>query len=172
MQIVLNVNNLYEKLISTGRGKKVGGFLYCHIDLIRSILAEEVDVHETFLHFAKQGIRYNVIKIRRPAHISFLLYENFEEPFPVLSTSLVCNVERDTSKRLDYTTRKNPPILHRKELLLAVNDPRAIRGNELSIQLEELGAFTEAHRIGTRTHWENRLMQLGITIRDGSVVTT
>ena len=168
----LDLAGAYDRLLSTGRGKRIGGFVYGHIDLVRSIPVVYSMLHAVPMRLAGRTFPYNVVKLRRRKRISFLLYEDFEEPFPALMASLSCDVETGSSRSIDYTKRDNPPVLHRKELLLEASDPRALRGSNLTAQLEALGALIDTRRIGTRNYWNNTLAELGLTLQGGKLVSS
>ena len=96
------------------------------------------------------------------AAFSFLRYESFDTPFPALLTALSCDLERGSARHIDFTTRRNPPILHRKELLLPEDDPRVAEATRLTDRLERLGAFSNRATIGTRDGWRRQLLALGL----------
>jgi hypothetical protein len=67
---------------------------------------------------------WNVAKVESKA-VSLLLYEAFESAaFPALQASVRVNLSNGSVARTDYSGRYNPPILHRKELLLRPDDPQ------------------------------------------------
>ena len=168
----LDLADVYDRLLSTGRGKRIGGFVYAHIDLMRSVPKLRSTFCQQPNRLAGRSFAYNVVKVRPPKRISFLLYEDFEQPFPALLASLSCDVETGSSRLTDYSKRANPPVLHRKELLLEASDPRALRGSILTARLEALGAFADTRRIGTRNHWNNTLAKLRLTLQAGQLVST
>ena len=106
------------------------------------------------------------------SRLSFLLYERFSEPFPALLTALSRDVAQDTSRFTDYSRRRNPPILHRKELLLPAAHPLVLPAVQLTGELERLGAFGRPSEIGTRDGWLDRLDSLGLAIKDGVPVSS
>jgi DNA phosphorothioation-associated putative methyltransferase len=67
--------------------------------------------------------------------------------------------------RTDYRARANPPILHRKELLLLPDDHRLPRFRALTAAAEEHGLFREANKIGTRAAWQQRIAAAGLALR-------
>lgn len=160
----------YDQLKLTGRGKHIGGFSYYHVTLldakprVRAYLARVQD--DTY----GAPFEFNVVKLNARSRVSFLRYEDFTVPFPALLAALTCNLGRGTALRSDYAGRRNPPILHRKELLLAADDPCVPKAERLTDCLERLGAFEDARRIGTREGWSATLKSLGLTIGDSGLV--
>jgi hypothetical protein len=85
-------------------------------------------------------------------------YENFfNNPFPTLQRSCVVDVVSGRVKQRYYDVSKNPPILHRKELLLPSDHPEVPRFAALTQQLETLGLFRDSRRIGFAQQWQKRL---------------
>ena len=66
--------------------------------------------------------------------------------------------------RKDFSSQENPPVLHRKELLVPEDYPNRDRFRKLTENLEKLGVFYDAHKIGFKKQWENRLRSHGISI--------
>ena len=112
-----NLDWAYRQLRSTGRGKHVVQFGYYHVDLISTLPDVAEFLLETRRRVAERESDFNVVKLSR-SRLSFLLYEPFTEPFPALLAATSCDMAQGTSRFTDYSGRANPPILHRKELLL------------------------------------------------------
>ena len=121
--------------------------------------------------FGERQSEFNVVKLGR-SRLSFLLYEHFSRPFPALLTALSCDVAQATSRFTDYSRRRNPPILHRKELLLPAHHLLVPPAARLTRELERLGAFERPSEIGTRDGWLTRLDSLGLVIEDGVPVSS
>ena len=152
-------------------GKIVGEALYIHkcaVDAIdygkRLILSRALDLLD-------KNIPYNVIKFDLAAEnrISLLEYTSFEtDPFPVLLSSVIIDLLTGDKKFRTYSL-SNPPILHRKELLLPKDYPNRKEFENLTSELEALGAFENIVELGTKAKWENELNQLGIKIKEHSI---
>ena len=155
---------VHRRLAATGRGKHVGQFSYYH----RSAAALVPGILERIEDLRRQAhdrpFPFNVIKLDDHSRISFLRYDSFDAAFPVLLAALSCDLEKRTSRHATYQASRNPPILHRKELLLPTNDPRVRAGSRLTEWLERHGAFTQTATIGTREGWRRRLLEIGIGI--------
>ena len=158
-----------RQLRSTGRGKHMVQFSYYHADLIKRLPEVMEFLQITTRRFGERPSDFNVVKLAQ-SRLSFLLYGHFSEPFPILLRALSCDIARGTSRVTDYSQRPNPPILHRKELLLPADHPLVPAAVDLTERLERLGAFKGATRIGTRDSWLARLGSLGLTIKDGELV--
>lgn len=153
----------------TGRGKHVGPFSYYHVTLVADIPTANSKITELRQALIGGPLNYNVLKLDRRSRISFLMYQDFSAPFPALDLAFSCNILEGTVRKTEYQCRSNPPILHRKELLLPEDHalvPEAVRMTE---QLESHGAFANPRAIGTRNGWIARLESLGLSIVDGEL---
>ena len=152
----------YSELKASGRGKHVGRFSYYHVRLVSSVREAWTRVDTIAGSAGVADSEYNVVKMDGFNRISLLLYEGFEVPFPSLLAAVSCDLGNGSVRRTDYGKRANPPILHRKELLLPENHPLVPEAAGLTARLESLGAFDDATRIGTRVGWQRRLAELGV----------
>lgn len=106
---------------------------------------------------------------RSRERVSLLEYEEFDDhPFPALLESRLVEADGRVARR-DYRASANPPILHRKELLLPAGHPRIREFAALTGALEAKGLFDDANRIGTRNAWAARLKEAGIGLDGHSV---
>lgn len=158
-----------RQLRATGRGKHLAQFSYYHVDLISTLPGVAEFLLKTAERFSKRQSDFNVVKLSE-TRLSFLQYEHFGQPFPALLTALSCDMAHGISRYTDYSSRANPPILHRKELLLPSDHPLVPAAVRLTECLERLGAFKDTTRIGTRDGWNARLCSLGVVIKDGVLV--
>ena len=158
----------YVELRSSGRGKHVGSFSYYHARLVAERPSVASFLTDVCCGFGGSFDDFNVVKLDGRRRVSFLRYEDFDAAFPALLAARSCDIERGSCRQTDYAGRRNPPILHRKELLLPGGDPRVPRAERLTRCLEARGAFADARSIGTRDAWRRRLRDLGL---DGLVPT-
>ena len=68
---------------------------------------------------------------------------------------LRCDLTRGTIRRINLVGRLNPPILHRKELLLPAEHPLVPEAVALTRRLQRRGAFRDTTTIGTRLGWHS-----------------
>ena len=167
----LDVSRLRADLRATGRGKHVGAASYFHLDLVRTRPAIAETLTATWRRYAgADSPDYNVVKLQPPSRASFLSYDDFASPFPVLVRSLAVDVAAGTAHHADYRDRDNPPVLHRKELLLPACHPLAAAAADLTARLEARGAFSNPRRIGTVDGWSRALAGVGLALDRGEVV--
>lgn len=154
-------------------GKRVFDDLYIHRSA--AALLSDSD-HRELVTAALNAVRDatpepNVIKLNlRSGWVSLLAYERFEEdPFPTLAASWLFNRGSNGQPTFrSYVDSLNPPILHRKELLVGPDHPDRERWAEVTRAAEELGLFDESQAIGFRLNWERLIRSKGYQVVDGS----
>lgn len=153
-----------------GVGKSVGGYLYVHRTALASIdPAEAGKVRQT--EESLLGTDWNVAKIGK-VDVSLLLYEDFDaHAFPALMKSAKLDLESGRISEIDYSNRTNPPILHRKELLIDGDDPRQAAFRAITAVAEESGLFVKSNAIGTREAWLKLLQGAGLKIDGPNLVS-
>ena len=161
---------VYGVLRTTGRGKHVGRFSYYHRTLAETREGVLARLEEIRREVHDEPFAFNVVKLDTRSCVSFLWYGDFETAaFPALMAALSCDISRGTARRTIYSERCNPPILHRKELLLPADSRLVPDAARLTKELERLGAFDDPHRIGTKDGWTNRLTALGVNLDGGDL---
>lgn len=146
-------------------GKLVGEHLYIHSisrqdvpgDLKMIIDRAQVIAPEAF-------VAANVFKIdARNRIVSLLSYPRFfQDPFPELAEGWRIHVEGERVTYRSYAESLNPPILHRKELLLPLDHPGREVFVELTKQAEQLGLFADKNLIGFKRSWEEKIRAAGL----------
>ena len=154
-------------------GKQIGQTLYIHTDSLKWLSNERAETVRSAIEIAgiSPGKVWNVIKIDVPSmKISFLQYADFwSDPFPSLQAALGVDLQAKTKRQRSYKKSSNPPILHRKELLMRPDDPRRTKFAQLTEDLERLGMYRSAHQIGFRKQWAKRLRDAGLRVEDHNV---
>lgn len=152
-------------------GKHVGLASYYHRCLADRLEAHALArVREAELH-AGCGT-WNVVKLRRdrPDRVSLLTYEDFGAAFPALLESLSVDLSSGAVSARSYRERANPPILHRKELLLGRDHPDFEAFSALTRALDDLGLMKDTAGIGTRKPWQGRLAAAGVRVEGHELV--
>lgn len=155
-----------------GIGKQVGQDLYVHTDYISESSLSEISecIHRKIKHISSTvGRRPNVIKFqKRTGKLSLLLYGNFDlDPFPRLEASWAftgANHEHPTFR--SYSDSANPPILHRKELLVGEQHLNRAKWVKCTVEAESLGFFDDACAIGFFLNWSRLIAQRGYELVD------
>jgi len=146
-------------------GKKVGPHTYLHIDsldLLDVALQERID---EATRLASPN-RFNVVKYsEQDLSITLLDYPEFhEEPFPKLANYWTVDIAAGSYRHRTYAGSLNPPILHRKELLLPNDHPQQATYQALTAAAEQIGLFDDPNRIGFKRAWETLLTQKGYRV--------
>lgn len=154
-------------------GKTVGARLYVHTSALELAEAEIVQAaHETAARIGIPSESFNVVRFDAASETIALLHYPafFDDPFPALAQSWKVGVGSTATSHRTYANSFNPPVLHRKELLLAPNDPRRAKYERLTSELEALGFFADPVRIGFKLQWERLLADRGFRVTDHTLV--
>lgn len=147
-------------------GKVVGEAQYLHKSALSMLTdAEKAKLLEC-LKLIDETTPWSVVKfdLKDPQKVSLLEYSDFtEDAFPVLLNGTNIDLSSGAIKHRVYSL-SNPPVLHRKELLLPPTDTNRDKYAKLTQELEELGAFINISELGTKQRWVKRLEELGIEI--------
>ncbi len=114
----------------------------------------------------------NILKLHRnKPRVSYLQYLRFDDdPHPALVRALLVRLDDLSLSIRDYSHSDNPPILHRKELLVPPDYPRRETFARLSRQEERHGLFVDPKSIGSRQSWQNLLLKKGLALRGHRLV--
>lgn len=149
-------------------GKIVGQRTYFHIAAgseLNPVWADRWREAERLAGIARIDL-YNLVRIDSEGPcIALLNYPGFfEEPFPVLRESWLVNLDSGTVSYRSYADSLNPPILHRKELLLPADHPRRAEYAALTEAAETIGLFDQSTRIGYQRQWLTLIQDKGYRI--------
>jgi DNA phosphorothioation-associated putative methyltransferase len=147
------------------QGKKVLNHYYWHESLlsqqpshVQAHVAEAIDLARL------EGMQtYNVVKYAEGGQkVSLLDYSQFfDSPFPSLWSSYTVDLIAKTVNCRSYDESRNPPILHRKELLLPASHSRISEYQSLTQAAELLGLFDQPKIIGFKETWSHLIAQKG-----------
>ena len=157
-----------------GTGKRIGDSLYLHVSAL-DVLAPAV---REFLARAESlagvsaGSHYNLVRLEeRAERVSLLHYPGFfDDPFPALRERWLVNLANGEVDYRTYADSLNPPILHRKELMLRHDDERREAFSTLTREAEEIGLFEDVRRIGYQRQWEQLIQERGYRVADHRLV--
>ena len=109
---------------------------------------------------------FSVVKIGLETEVVSLLdYPGFfEEGFPVLKRYWTVDIDKGTYRYRSYEDSLNPPILHRKELLLTEGHPAIPQFTALTQAAEQVGLCDDPTRIGFSQAWEHLLAMRGYRV--------
>ena len=103
--------------------------------------------------------------------VSLLLYpEFFDDEFPSLAKSTTVNTANESVKIRNYGLHGNPPILHKKELLLDLNDHRRRMFLLFTEQLEARSIKPNKPGLGFKKQWETYLGIMGVAVKNHRIM--
>ena len=168
-----------EKLFSLGEPKiiqqacyksKVGKFtpsaLYVHIKALWELdpLLRIYEGCASRVFGRPQETTLIKLHIKEP-RISYLYYPDFDtDAHPALKASIIIDLQTFKITSGDYSTRENPPILHRKETFVTPKYPLYEEFAQLTQQEVAEGLFENPSEIGTRNGWQECLDECGVEI--------
>ena len=151
-------------------GKKVADEFYIHLSVIETITdAAMRQAIERAIQGLPPALPFppNVAKFNsRTGRVSLLSYPDFlDSAFPVLSASwtFLAGSTAPTWHR-SYVDSLNPPILHRKELLLPIDHPQHHRWAQTTAMAENIGLFDDVSTIGFRLNWSRLIRSKGYNL--------
>lgn len=150
-----------ERVNAHTGGKRLTDALYLH----RSALAPDLltAVESSAAACGCGGFEVVKLLLYEPK-LSLLSYPGFDaEPFPALSKSTMIDLRTGVVQERRYS-KTNPPILHRKELLLPPGDARFRDWASTTLRAEDAGLFDHPTEIGTRAGWDRTLSSAGLRV--------
>ena len=156
-----------------GIGKAIGNDFYVHVSLLDQLSGsrqEQVACAETLAKVTRDQ-HYNVVRFSRTEHrVSLLNYPGFfEDAFPSLRESWSVDVSTNSLRHTTYAKSDDPPILHRKELLVGEAHERFQEFAKLTIAAESIGLFDNPGRIGRKKSWAALVKEKGYRINQHSL---
>lgn len=115
------------------------------------------------------GHHWNIAKLwKNDFKFSLLNYSDFEEiSYPELSCSLFVDLDKKHHRLNDYSKFDNPPVLHRKELMITKEHPSFDEFSIITQEGEQAGLYENTRVIGFKLGWEATISNAGYEIVDG-----
>ncbi|WP_428100506.1 DNA phosphorothioation-associated putative methyltransferase [Candidatus Rariloculus sp.] len=109
----------------------------------------------------------NIIKLHRnEPKVSYLTYPRFDkDAHPALGVALSVHLQTFRIRVRDYRSRRNRPILHRKELLVSPEYPGFRKFARLTRIEESKGLYRKTDNIGYEEGWKDALVRKGLYLR-------
>ena len=145
-----SLQRLFEQALENSLGKLVGGVLYIYsadnFSFPVTVFSKIDEIAEELSILGK----FNVIKLEpRRNKVSFLYYPDFAEaPHPALEAAVAVDLKTSTRRTIDFSKSHNPPILHRKELLVGPEHPKYADWGALTKAEESNGLYENTKIIG------------------------
>lgn len=150
--------------------KELPDALYVHketLDQSHKQLVKVVDAIANALKIPAE--QWNIAKLSKTQfHLSLLWYPDFfDQAYPELKQSISVDLARLSHKTLHYSSDENPPILHRKELMLSPDHPRYQEYTDITQEAEQAGLYEQSQLIGFRDSWLRLIEKKGYVLLDG-----
>lgn len=171
LHAISDQNRIKEAIRSSKVGKKLPQALYVHSsalpELPTSLRVLEGCAQELLGTVAEASIvKFSSDKPR----VVYLEYPDFNsDPHPTLRGAYAVNLRSLRVKHVDYSSRSNPYILHRKELFVGTAHEGRDQFESLTASEEEAGLLSDPSSIGSRSRWEERLSRAGYRIQGHSL---
>ena len=146
--------------------------MYAHISALSVLPDPYKSTTEGAIKLNSDFGDWNVVKLnlKDAGKLSFLKYDNFDTTeFPCLHHSCQIDLQMGFHKIRKHSSH-NPPVLHRKELLVHPEYPELAKFKNLTLQLEKLGAFANIVKLGTKLRWQDELKRLKIDVKNHEVI--
>jgi DNA phosphorothioation-associated putative methyltransferase len=105
---------------------------------------------------------------KKQFQLSYLSYPEFTTAaYPELKTSLFVDLTKKHHRINDYSKSDNPPILHRKELMVAKNHPLFDEFSLITQEGELAGLYENTRAIGFKLGWDATIIKAGYELVDG-----
>lgn len=154
----------------TEPGKRIADEFYIHLSAVETIqdATTRLAIRRAIQGLPPQPSHVpNVAKINIvTGRLSLLAYPDFyDSPFPVLAATWVFPPGAAVpALHRTYTDSLNPPILHRKELLVSSSHPQHQRWANITKTAESLGLFDDVATIGFRLNWDRLIQSRGYSL--------
>ncbi|WP_242519029.1 hypothetical protein [Halochromatium roseum] len=152
-------------------GKVIGRRTYLHVETLAALDEARREAWEQAVRQAElaagleRGERFNVLRLDADGQVALLHYPHFfDDPFPALRESWRFEPSTGEIGYRTYADSLNPPILHRKELLLPSDHPRHDEYVALTAAAEAIGLFEDSTRIGYQRQWLALVREKGYRI--------
>ena len=167
----MDVAAFAEHVISLPFGKKLPQATYVYAPDSAALPIELGAIVERLRAQLELADDFNVLKFAHEGGIAFLRYPRFfETPHPELSESVRVSLVTGKVTRSRFGRDGNPPILHRKELLVAPAEPKAESWARLTSQEVAAGLYEFPATIGFKAVWEKLLSEKRLAYCDHDLV--
>ena len=112
---------------------------------------------------------WDLVKLaKKDFRLSLLSYPTFfQEAYPCLKRSVTVDLAKLSHTITHYENHDNPPILHRKETMLAPDHPEADNCRQITEEGEVAGLYEQPRMIGFKASWERLIAKHGYQLVDG-----
>jgi DNA phosphorothioation-associated putative methyltransferase len=161
--------NSFNQLINgLPAGKSTPQAIYVHHSILQSTkLLEFINLIQSALK--QSSFKWDIAKFSKQSfQFSLLAYPDFDNAaYPELKTSLFIDLSKKHHRINDYSKSDNPPILHRKELMVTKDYPLFDEFTLITQEGELAGLYENTRAIGFKLGWEATIIKAGYELVDG-----
>jgi len=164
----VNFEQLSKLIDEIPCGKSTPQAIYFHKSVINDVqLADFITKIQKALR--QDNYNWNIVKFwKNNFKFSLLNYPTFDtESYPALQQSLFVDLEKKHHRLNDYSNSDNPPILHRKELMVNKDHPLFHEFSIVTQEGELPGLYDNPRTIGFKLGWEATIRNAGYELVDG-----
>lgn len=169
----LSAENFQKWVAALSTGKKLPDAIYLHKGALKVSSPPLYNLCVTVASALKlTDISWDLVKLyRKDFRVAFLSYPDFyQESYPALKKSTLVDLAKLSTKETNYADSENPPILHRKELMILESDPHYELFTEITEEGENAGLYENPYKIGFKQTWLRLINQKGYDLVDGRLV--
>lgn len=171
--MTMNADNFAKLVKHLTIGKRLPDAVYIH----KSALCEIAPELNRFCYSVAKTLNiddsaWDLVKLfRKEFKIAFLSYPSFySDSYPALKKSTLVDLTKLTMKETCYEGSDNPPILHRKELMVLKDDLHYVLFKEITDEGENAGLYENPFRIGFKQTWLRLIHHKGYSLVDGRLI--
>ena len=151
-------------------GKQVADALYIHKDAFKALPFELGQFIQAVAKALKiEDEKWHLVKLNKHLfRLSLLCYPDFyTDPYPCLQQSVTVDLSKLTHRITSYADSENPPILHRKELMILPDSASYKDFKQITQEGENAGLYKNPRLIGFKQSWLNIIFQQGYELLNG-----
>ena len=159
----------FAKLVSeVPVGKATPKAKYVHLSAIEGTALLEF-IKRILTALKLTDFEWNIAKFsKQEFQFSVLSYPMFDElAYPELHKSVFVDLNEKRHRINDYTNTDNPPILHRKELMVLSDYPLFDEFEIITQEGDSAGLYENSRIIGFKLGWEAAINRAGYELVDG-----
>ncbi|WP_285184687.1 DNA phosphorothioation-associated putative methyltransferase [Rhodococcus sp. MEB041] len=153
-------------------GKMTASALYVHETAVSGMpVVLKLYEHCGFVA-AGRPANWNILKLdHRGRRVSWSSYPAFDsDPHPTLDWTFGVDMHTLESRRQEFGSRSNRPLLHRKEEFLSPDHEQVPDLKRLTSAEVRAGLYSNPNQIGLEDGWEAELKRCGVSIQGHSLV--
>jgi DNA phosphorothioation-associated putative methyltransferase len=164
----MDMNRFNQLINELPAGKSAPQAIYVHHSILQSTkILEFISRIQSALK--QSSFQWDIAKFSKQSfQFSLLAYPDFDKAsYPELKTSLFIDLSKKHHRINDYSKSNNPPILHRKELMVTKKYPFFYEFTLITQEGELAGLYENSRSIGFKLGWEATITKAGYELIDG-----